>query len=77
MNDFTVKTPTGLVTGPIQTWITAMLETMSPEIRGLVFERVKQMEAGKLTIINPDGSTTIVLRAEKGVLRVNGGELGG
>lgn len=76
MQEFAVKTSAGMVSGPIQTWITAMLNVMSPEIRSRVFEQVKQMESDKLVIINPDGSQTIVLRAERGILHATGNNLG-
>lgn len=75
-NEFTVKTASGMVSGPIQVWITAILNVMSPEIRGRVFEQVTQMQKDCLEILNPDGSKTVVLRAEKGILKANGSQLG-
>lgn len=75
-NEFSVKTPAGMVTGPIQCWITAILNVMSPDIRARVFEQVTQMQADQFVIINPDGTRTVVLRAEKGVLKATGSNLG-
>ena len=75
-NEFSVKTPVGMVTGPIQCWITAFLNVMSPEVRARVYEQVKQMQADQFIIINPDGTRTVVLRAEKGILKASGNELG-
>lgn len=71
-NDYTVKTSAGMVSGPVETWLTAFLQVMSPEIQAKVFEQVKRMESDKLMLLNPDGTTTVVLRADKGVLKVEG-----
>jgi hypothetical protein len=46
---------------------------MPSELRVKIFEQVKQREADKLILLNSDGSTTTVLRAQKGVLSVIGG----
>jgi hypothetical protein len=77
MEELTYKTSAGVVTGSLQTWLSVMIEMMPAELRGRVFEEVKKREADKLVLINPDGTTTTVLRAQKGVLRANGQNLGG
>lgn len=77
METLTYKTPADYVTGSLQTWLSVMLESMSPEVRARVFEQVKQREADKMLIINPDGTTTTVLRAQKGILKANGNLAGG
>lgn len=68
----TYKTAAGYVTGEIQTWISVIIEIMPPEIRSRVFEEVKKREADKLVLINPNGTTTTVLKAQKGVIKANG-----
>jgi hypothetical protein len=73
METLTYKTPAGLVTGSLQTWLSVVIETMPSELRVKIFEQVKQREADKLILLNSDGSTTTVLRAQKGVLSVIGG----
>jgi hypothetical protein len=73
MESLTYKTPAGLVTGSLQTWLSVVIETMPSELRVKIFEQVKQREADKLILLNSDGSTTTVLRAQKGVLSVIGG----
>jgi len=73
METLTYKTSAGLVTGSLQTWLSVIIETMPSELRTKVFEQVKQREAEKLILVNADGSTTTVLRAQKGVLSVHGG----
>lgn len=77
MESLTYKTPAGYVTGSLQTWLSVMLESMSPEVRARVFEEVKKREADKMLIVNPDGTTTTVLRAQKGILKANGNLAGG
>lgn len=76
METLTYKTAVGLVTGSLQTWLSVIIETMPPELRARVFEQVKQRESDKMVLINPDGSTTTVLRAQKGVLNARGRNLG-
>lgn len=75
-NEFSVKTTVGMVSGAIQDWLVAFLNVMSPEVRSKVFEQVKQMQDDKFVILNPDGTRTVVLRAEKGILKTNGHDLG-
>jgi hypothetical protein len=77
MENLTYKTSAGVVTGSLQTWLSVMIEMMPAELRSRLFEEVKKREADKLVLINPDGTTTTVLRAQKGVLRANGQNLGG
>jgi hypothetical protein len=68
----TYKTSAGIVTGSLQTWLSVIIETMPAESRSRVFEEVKKREADKFVVLNPDGTTTTVLRAQKGVLNMTG-----
>lgn len=77
MDIITIKTNAGLVSGSIHAWIAAFLRLMSPELKAKVYEEVKQMEGDTVVLLNPDGSTTTVLKAQKGVLKAVGADLGG
>lgn len=68
MEFLTYRTSAGLVNASLQTWLSVILESMPDQLRAKVFEEVKRREADKLILLNPDGTTTTVLRAQKGVL---------
>jgi hypothetical protein len=75
METLTYKTPAGLVTASLQIWLSVIIETMPADLRARVFEQVKERESDKLILINPDGTTTTVLRAQKGILSARGSEI--
>lgn len=77
METLTYRVHGETITGSLQTWLSVILEIMPTELRAKVFEQVKAREADKLIIINPDGTTTTVLRAQKGALSAAGKMMGG
>ena len=77
MESLTYKTSAGLIHGSLQTWLSVIIETMPDHLRNRVFEEVKKRESDKLVLLNPDGTTTTVLRAQKGVLNAIPKSLGG
>jgi hypothetical protein len=77
MENLTYRVNGEIITAAAQIWLSVIIETLSPEQRAKVFELVKQREGDKFMIINPDGTTTTVLRAQKGVLKANGALAGG
>lgn len=76
MKYFTVRTNLKEVSAPLEVWFTALLNIMPPEERGRLLEMVHQMQGDSYTLLNPNGTTTTVLRADPGKLNLMGSDVG-